>query len=91
MQILGIGPSRPFSQKTFADSLELPYPLLSDYPGLEVSQRYGALASSGSYPHRFFFLVDQQGIVQGRWQGEDAGVFSNELLLKAAQEILGKP
>ena len=41
---------------------------------------------------RSFFLVDQQGIVRGRWIGEDdLAVFSTEVLLKAAQEIVGKP
>jgi peroxiredoxin len=75
----------------FADSLQLPYPLLSDYPDLETMRRYGVLAFSGRYPHRFFFLIDQQGIVRGRWRGEDSGVFSNEPLLKAVEEIAGKP
>ena len=40
---------------------------------------------------RSFFLVDQQGIVRGRWIGEDLGVFPNEQLLKAAGAITGKP
>jgi peroxiredoxin len=71
----------------FADSLQLPYPLLSDYPELEILRRY----SGGLVPHRFFFLIDQQGIVRGKWIGEDAGVFSNEPLLKAVEEIAGKP
>ena len=75
----------------FADSLQLPYPLLSDYPDLETMRRYGVLTLSGQYPHRFFFLIDQQGIIRGRWRGEDSGVFSNELLLKAVQEIVGEP
>jgi hypothetical protein len=35
--------------------------------------------------------VDQQGIVRGRWIGEDLAVFSTEVLLRAAQEIVGKP
>ena len=75
----------------FADSLLLPYPLLSDYPDLEIMRRYGVLASDGPYPHRFFFLIDQQGIIRGRWRGKDSGVFSNEPLLKAVQEIAGEP
>jgi hypothetical protein len=40
---------------------------------------------------RAFFLVDQRGVVRGRWIGEDLEVFPNEVLLKAAQEIAGKP
>ena len=52
----------------------------TDYPGLE-----------GLSTKRSFFLVDQQGIVRGRWIGEDLTVFPNEVLLKAAGEIAGKP
>ena len=40
---------------------------------------------------RSFFLVDKQGSVRGKWIGEDSGVFSNEPLLKAVEEIAGKP
>ena len=42
LQILGIAVQTPFSQKTFADSLGLPFPLLSDHPDAKVTQLYGA-------------------------------------------------
>ncbi|MBI3797361.1 MAG: peroxiredoxin [Deltaproteobacteria bacterium] len=100
IQILGISINNPFSQKTFADSLQLPYPLLSDR-SLKVAKAYGVLYGTtegknnpdleGLGTKRSFFLVDQQGIVRGRWIGEDLAVFSNEVLLKAAGEIAGKP
>ena len=45
----------------------------------------------GKGAKRAFFLVDQQGIVRGRWIGEDLAVFPTEELLKAAGEIAGKP
>ena len=51
-----------------------------DYPGLE-----------GRVAKRSFFLVDKDGIVRGKWIGEDLTVFSTEMFLKAAQEIAGKP
>ena len=51
-----------------------------DFPGLE-----GRLAK------RSFFLIDKQGIVRGKWIGEDSAVFSTEVFLKAAREIAGKP
>ena len=41
VQILGIGTDTPFSQKTFADSLGLPDPLLSDFDG-KVTQLHAA-------------------------------------------------
>jgi hypothetical protein len=50
-----------------------------DYPGL-VGRQAG----------RAFFLVDKEGIVRGKWIGEDLAVFSSEVLLKAAQEVAQK-
>lgn len=102
VQILGISKNNPFSQKSFADSLKLPYPLLSDVE-LTVARSYGVLYGSTKgegkmdYPQakskmakRAFFLVDQQGVVRGRWIGEDLAIFQSEALLKAAREMVGK-
>ena len=91
VQILGIGAANPFSQKALVDSLKLPFPLLSDFPDLKVTKAYDRLSPSQTYAQRAFFLVDQQGIVRGRWPAGDDEVFSSEPLLKAAQEIAGKP
>ena|SRR5215510_8909564 len=91
VQILAISADNPFSQKAFADSLQLPYPLLSDFPDLKVTKAYDRFSPSQIYPQRAFFLVDQQGIIRGRWLAGDDEVFSNEPLLKAAQELTGKP
>ena len=100
VQILGISENNPFSQKTFADSLQLPYPLLSDRT-LSVIKAYGllygAIEAKNEYPHmvgrvakRSFFLIDQQGIVRGRWIGEDLTVFPSETLLQAVREMAKK-
>ena len=85
MQILGISASNPFSQKTFADSLKLPYPLLSDFPNLQVIRSYGVLDPTQVMPRRAFFLVDQQGIVRGKWLVEGKEIFPSEEILKTAQ------
>ena len=100
VQLLGISDSLPFSQKAFADSLKLQYPLLSDLLS-KVIKAYGVAYGTSKGKNnpdledpgaeRSFFLVDQQGIVRGRWIGEDSTVFSTEVFLKAAQEIAGKP
>ncbi len=42
LQILGIAVQTSFSQKTFADSLGLPFPLLSDHPDARVTRLYAA-------------------------------------------------
>jgi peroxiredoxin len=99
VQLLGISGNNPFSQKAIADSLKLPYPLLSDLP-LEVARKYGVLygttKSKDEYPinglvaKRAFFLIDRQGIVRGRWLGEDMTVFPTDVLLKAVREVADK-
>ena len=100
VQILAISSDNPFSQKAQADSLQLPYPLLSDLY-LQVTRAYGVLYGStgakfdpgleGRMPGRAFFLVDQRGIVRGKWIGEDLAVFPNDVLLKAAQDVAQQP
>ena len=51
-----------------------------DYPGME-----------GRFAGRAFFLVDKQGIVRGKWIGEDLAIFPSEVLLQAAQQVAAKP
>ena len=96
MQILGISTDNPFSQKAFADSLKLPYPLLSDR-AMKATRAYGVVyghvPGKNDYPEmkdliakRAFFLVDVNGIVRAKWIGEDLTTFPTEPLLKAARE-----
>jgi peroxiredoxin len=74
VQLLGISASNPFSQKTFADSLKLTYPLLSDYPDMKVIRQYGMLQYRGEAKRPMarpsFFLIDKQGIIRGVWTPE---------------------
>ena len=92
VQILGISANSTFSQKTFADSLKLPYPLLSDHPDLKVIRSYGVLSTAyQNSAQRAFFLVDQQGIVRQRWLPGDGAVLPSEPILQAARQIAGKP
>jgi peroxiredoxin len=97
VQILGISSSNPFSQQTFAASHGLPYPLLSDIYMKTIRDYgtvYGETGAKVDYPGlegrsagRAFFLIDKEGIVWGKWVGEDMAVFPNEPLLKAAREL----
>jgi peroxiredoxin len=73
--VLGISANSLFSQKAFADSLQLPHPLLSDYPDLKVIRSYGVLQHYLAEPSRLtarraFFLIDQEGIVREKWLPE---------------------
>jgi peroxiredoxin len=96
VQVLGIAAEHAFSQTAFADSLHLPYPLLSDYPALQVIQRYTGLQPHPSDPHRLaarrtLVLIDRQGIVRWQWQGETADVFPNERIVQQVQALTAKP
>ena len=39
---------------------------------------------------RSFFLVDQQGIVRGKWLPDEAAVFPSETVLEAARTLVKK-
>jgi len=45
----------------------------------------------GRFAGRAFFLVDKQGIVRGKWIGEQLDVFPSEVLLQGAQQVAEKP
>jgi len=106
VQILGISADHTFAQKTFAESLQLPYPLLSDFPDLQVIRNYSVLWPDQIGPfkdggvvvehrpntaaRRAFFLVDQQGIVRGKWLVANNAVFLSGDILKVAREMIGK-
>jgi peroxiredoxin len=92
VQVLAISADSPFALKTYADSLKVPYPLLSDWTR-KVIPRYGVLAPDKVRPLRAFFLVDQQGILRKQWLLGTAGddiVFPSEPILKVIQELAGK-
>jgi peroxiredoxin len=95
VQVLGISANTAFSQKTFADSLKLEHPLLSDHPDLKVIRSYGILQHLVNEPNRLaarraFFLIDQEGIVRGRWLPEkQAELFPSEPILERVREITG--
>lgn len=92
IQILAISASNPFSQKVYAKTLELPYPLLSDHPNLKVIQHYKMMKRVGEAQRPMargaYFLIDKNGIIQGKWINTPGEVFPNDKILKAASENL---
>jgi hypothetical protein len=67
IQNLGISSNLTFSQQTFAESLKLPYPLLSDFPDRKLMRSYGVLNEASMTAHRSVFLIDPQGILRKKW------------------------
>ncbi len=91
VQLLAISASNPFSQKLFAASLHLLYPLLSDHPDFKVIQDYGVLNLHGETNHPVakgaYFLIDKHGMIRGKWIRPPGEVFPNDELLQAAHEL----
>ena len=92
MQILGISADSTFALKTYADSLKIEFPLLSDRH-LQATRRYHVLAPDKVRPLRAFFLVDERGILRKQWllglAGDDI-VYPSEPIITAVQELKGK-
>ena len=92
MQILGVSADNPFAQQTFADSLKLPYPLLSDFPDRKTIRSYGVLNENWLTANRSFFLIDPEGMLRKKWiiENPTTTVVYSPPLLKDIEEIVGK-
>jgi peroxiredoxin len=93
VQILGVSANSTFSQQAFAESLKLPYPLLSDFVERKVIRSYGILNEKLMTAARTFFLIDPEGVIRKKWiveNGSTTTVYS-DTVLKGIREVLGKP
>ena len=91
IQNLAASANQTFSQQTFAESLKLPFPLLSDFPERKAMRAYGVLNEKTMNANRSFFLIDPQGIVRKKWiieNGPTTVVYS-ETLLRDIREVMG--
>jgi peroxiredoxin Q/BCP len=68
-QVLGVSKDDLDTQKRFAESLKLPFPLGADPKG-EVAKAYGV--DAGAYANRATFVIDKDGKVTKVLQGADA-------------------
>jgi|GraSoi2013_100cm_1033763.scaffolds.fasta_scaffold438984_1 peroxiredoxin Q/BCP len=68
-QVLGVSMDDLDTQKRFAQSLNLTFPLLADPKG-EVADSYGI--KDGSYAKRVTFVIDGEGKVLKVVEGKDA-------------------
>jgi mycoredoxin-dependent peroxiredoxin len=92
IQNLGVSANLTFSQQTFAESLKLPFPLLSDFPDRKVMRSYGVFNEKLMFADRAFFLIDTQGIIRKKWiiENPETTVVYSETLLRGIQEVIGK-
>lgn len=92
IQNLAASANLSFSQQTFAETLKLPFPLLSDFPGRNTMKSYGVLNEKMMTANRSFFLIDPQGVVRKKWMIENpvTTVVYSQTLLRDIQEIVAK-
>jgi peroxiredoxin len=81
-----------FSQRTFADSLKLPYPLVSDFPDRKVIRAYGVLNEKLMAATRSFFLIDPQGKIRKKWiiDNSPTTVVYSDSLLRDIRDVMAK-
>lgn len=92
IQNIGASANLTFSQQTFAESLKLPFPLLSDFPDRKVMRSYGVLNEKMMTANRSFFLIDPQGILRKKWiiDNPTTTVVYSDTLLRDIREVMGK-
>ncbi|MBV8553229.1 MAG: redoxin domain-containing protein [Acidobacteriaceae bacterium] len=71
-KVFGISTDNSPSQKAFAESLGLSFPLLSDFVDRKVSQEYGIFIPKYAVANRVTFVIDKEGKIAFMEQGGDA-------------------
>jgi len=85
---LGISANVRFSQKAFAESLNLNYPLLSDSRGQKVIKAYGVFDEKRHRARRSYFIVDKQGVIRfKKIMSSNRKLHPNEELFKEIKKI----
>lgn len=76
------------SQKAFADSLKLQFPLLSDFTDRKVAQSYGVLMPERGLAKRVTFVVGKDGKIEHMEANNDAIALTGSLT--ACSRLSGK-
>jgi peroxiredoxin len=71
-KVFGISTDNTPSQKAFAESLGLSFPLLSDFLERKVSQEYGVYVAKAGVANRVTFVIDKEGKINFIEFGGDA-------------------
>ena len=92
VQILAVSANSTFSQQTVAESLKLPYPLLSDFPDRKVIRTYGIFNEKTMSATRTFFLIDPQGMIRKKWvlPNPSTDVVYSDTILRDIREVMAK-
>src|SRR3990172_7007604 len=80
-QVLGVSVDPFPSQGAFAKSLELNFPLLSDWPRYAAARAYDVWRENVSLAARVTYVIDKEGIIRGVVESEtDMDMHSREAL-----------
>jgi mycoredoxin-dependent peroxiredoxin len=71
-KVFGISTDNTPSQKAFAESLGLSFPLLSDFLDRQVSKEYGVYLPEHGIANRVTFVIDESGKIDFIESGGDA-------------------
>jgi peroxiredoxin len=83
----GISRDSAWTHISWAQTLDLNFPLLSDFNG-EVARAFGIAREFRAHddvPERSAFLADENGTVRGAWRYDTAELPDFDELLRAAQ------
>ena len=80
-QVLGVSVDPFPSQGVFAKSLELGFPLLSDWPRYAAAKAYDVWRENMNLAARVTYVIDKEGIIRGVVESEaDMEIHSREAL-----------
>jgi peroxiredoxin Q/BCP len=80
-QVLGVSVDPFPSQGVFAKSLELTFPLLSDWPRYAAAKTYDVWRENMNLPARVTYVIDREAIIRGVIESEtDMDIHSREAL-----------
>ena len=87
VRVFGISRDSAWTHISWAQTLDLNFPLLSDFNG-DATRVFGIATEFRGHrdiPERSAFLVDQDGTVRGAWRYDTAELPDFDELLRAAQ------
>jgi peroxiredoxin len=89
-QVLGVSVDPAPSQGAYAKSLELNFPLASDWPHYDTAKAYDVWREERSLAGRVTYVIDKDGVIRGVIESDtDMEIHSREAL-RIAREIAGK-
>jgi peroxiredoxin len=82
--------NHPLSQKAFADTLKLNFPLVSDFPDMKTLQSLGVYIADRRLAQRSYFIIDKQGVIRYKQVMQKPGeLVPDEVLLDELKKING--